>query len=94
MYGVRSIVEGLIVAVFVALVGMVYIQHQRIERLQAATESASAMIAGYRTKEKATVQFVAAKEKKDAEVAAVVRNNPEWADQSVPDDVADLLRKH
>ncbi|WYM31394.1 i-spanin [Stenotrophomonas phage Stm18] len=94
MSGVRSAVEGLIVAVFVALVGMVYIQHQRIERLQAANESASAMIAGYRTKDKATVQLVAAKEKKDAEVATVVGNHREWADQPVPDDVADLLRKH
>lgn len=94
MYGVRDVLLGLSVLLCLAVGGLVYYQHQRITALQEQADAASALVAGYKARDTAAATLNKRKEKTDARANEVLTLYEGWANEPVPDDVADLLRKH
>lgn len=88
----QRMLSGALFVLVVALAGYGWYQGKRADAQQVAAQVATGDARAatvYVTAHKAAIQ---SKEKKDAETAAVLARNVEWADAPLPGDVADLLR--
>lgn len=94
MYSIRSAIEGALVGLFIIVVLVLVGQHKRIEALSARVDNQSATIEALSAVRKGTEKVVAAKKVRHEEARKAYEGSPDWSGDVVPDDVADLLRKH
>lgn len=91
----RIIVEYVVIGLFVVVLGLAAYSVSLKYRLDAANakkETVTATAAGYKTYAKEHAAVTERKEKTNHEVREALARHPEWADEPVPAELADLLR--
>lgn len=83
---------GLLLVCVLALGGKAWIDSKRLDAVQESYQAASGDARAATVYVEAYKEVAEQRRKKDAQVESVLESNRVWADEPVPDDVADLLR--
>lgn len=94
MYGIRDALMVIAISAVIGLITYTVILNKRLDAALAQAESANAIVKGYAARDKAGNALRIEREKTNNEVRNDLSKHPEWADQPVPDDLAQRLRKH
>lgn len=81
-----------LLALILGLAGYSWYEHHRVDNKQESLQSATGDAYAHETYATGYKKVVEQRKTDEQEVRAVLARNPEWSDDVVPDDVADLLR--
>lgn len=91
---VEFFLGAVVIAAVLTLSGYAYYQHRASDRLQEDNQLLSGDAKAAATYAREYKKVVAAETKANEQLDEALEANPEWSEQPVPDDVADLLRAH